>query len=103
MEPPPGVFATLFDFSFNEFVTTRLIKFLYALGMIVAAVGSLGFVVRGFASSIGTGFVCLLVSPMAFLLYVLLIRIWLEVLIVIFRIAEHLREIENQGRKTPAA
>jgi uncharacterized membrane protein len=101
MEPKPGLAASLFDFSFNEFITTRIIKFIYALGIIVAAVGAIMFIASGFAKSGGAGVLFLLLSPLAFLLYVVMIRVWLEVLIVIFRIAEHARAIEDHCRKAP--
>jgi uncharacterized membrane protein len=103
MEPKPGLVASLFDFSFNEFITTRIIKFIYALGIVVAAIGAIGFIISGFANSAGVGVLFLLLSPLAFLLYVVMIRVWLEVLIVIFRIAEHASAIEDHCRKAPAA
>ena len=34
MKEEKGVFASLFDFSFTEFITTKIIKVLYALSRI---------------------------------------------------------------------
>lgn len=103
MEPKPGLLASLFDFSFSEFITSRIIKFIYGLGMVAAAIAVIVFVSSGFVSSAGRGVLFLLLSPLLFLVYVVLIRVWLEVLIVIFRIAEYVRAIEGHCCKSPGA
>lgn len=91
MEYKRGLIECLFDTSFTEFITTRFIKFLFVLGLILAAIGSLTFVVGGFQSSVGSGILCLIIAPFLFVLYAIMIRIWLELIIVIFRIEENTR------------
>ena len=91
-----GFFRALFDFSFTEFVTTRLIRLLYAIGVLLAAVAALGAIVRGFNAGAGAGIVALIVSPLIFLLVVILARVWLEIIIVVFRIAEYLRDMAGE-------
>jgi len=96
-----GFFGTLFDFSFSEFVAIKVIKLLYVLGVLLAAFGAISVIVKSFASSTLTGVIVLIISPLIFLLYLILIRIWLEVLIVIFRIADNIKEIaEHTGQKS---
>jgi Domain of unknown function (DUF4282) len=43
-----GFFRALFDLSFTEFVTTRLIRLLYGIGVVVAAVSAAAAILRGF-------------------------------------------------------
>lgn len=103
MELQKGFLATLFDFSFNDFVTTKIIRLLYVLGVLGAAVGAIIFIIGGFQTSTGIGILFLVLSPVIFFLYVLFVRIWLELIIVIFRIAEHTKDIAGQGRITREA
>ena len=89
----------MFDFSFTEFITTKLIKFLYGLGMLLGALMALGLIITGFTQSAIVGILFLILSPLVFLLYVIGARVWLEIVIVIFRIAEHTADIaKNTGR-----
>lgn len=94
-----GFFGCLFDLSFSDFVTTRFVKILYVLGILGAVLGGLGvlrggFAVGGFSGVVGG----LILSPIAFLLYVLAVRISLELLVVIFRIAENTSRLVEQGK-----
>ena len=101
-----GLIASLFDLSFTEFVTTRIVKFLYILGILAAGIGGLAIVASGFSSGSGAaGAASLIVAPLAFLGYVMAARIWLEVVIVLFRIAENTgRLVElQQGEGTTEA
>jgi len=41
MESAKGFFEALFDFSFTSFVTSKLVKLLYALAIVAAALGAL--------------------------------------------------------------
>ena len=93
-----GIIGTLFDLSFTEFVTTRVIKVLFVIGIVFAAIGAVGLIVGGFAGGAVKGLVCLILSPLVFLLYVLLARIWCELIIVMFRIAENTSRLVDQGK-----
>jgi hypothetical protein len=110
---PKGFFGSLFDLSFENFVATKLVKVLFVLGIIVAALYAIGIVVMLLSAGIsasairgGPGSVvvvgavigALILAPLVFFLMVLGSRIWCEVLIVMFRIAEHTGEIAEQGR-----
>ncbi|MBN1949438.1 MAG: DUF4282 domain-containing protein [Candidatus Cloacimonetes bacterium] len=89
MENNNSFFSTLFDFSFSEFITIKIVKVLFIIGIILAIIGAITFIVAGFNLSTVAGIVFLLISPIIFLLYILLIRVWLEIIIVIFRIADN--------------
>ena len=94
-----GFLGSIFDLSFTEFITIRIIKFLFILGIIFAAIGTLLLIVTGFSNGIGAGILSLILSPLIFLVYVLLARIWCEMIIVIFRIAENTGRLVDQGSR----
>ncbi len=93
-----GFIGMLFDLSFSEFVTTRLIKILFIIGVVFAAICSLSFIVGGFSAGAGEGILFLILSPIVFFLFVLISRIWCELIIVMFRIAENTGRIVDQGK-----
>jgi uncharacterized membrane protein len=93
-----GFLATIFDFSFSEFVTTKVIKFLLGLAMVVNVIVTISIIVGAFQNSTLGGIVVLILSPVVYLILMLFSRIYLELIIVIFRIAENLMKIrENLG------
>ena len=91
-----GFFRALFDFSFTEFVTTRLIRLLYGIGVVVGAASAALAIARGLQVGPGAGIVALIVAPLIFLLVVIIVRVWLEIIIVVFRIAEYLRDMAGE-------
>ena len=97
---PKGFFGRLFDLSFNEFITTKIITVLYVCAMIGAGVWGLAILFGGFATkSFGGILTGLVLAPIAFLVGTILARIWLETLIVLFRIAENTAKIA--GKENP--
>jgi hypothetical protein len=92
-----GFFGALFDFSFSQFVTTRLVRFLYAVLLVIDALVALGAIARAFREGAGAGLVALILAPILFLILVVITRVYLEIVIVIFRIAEYLREMSIRG------
>ncbi|MBS3919494.1 MAG: DUF4282 domain-containing protein [Deltaproteobacteria bacterium] len=94
-----GFLKALFDFSFTEFVTSKIIKLLYGLTIFFAGITALIIIMIGFSAHAGVGIVALLiVAPLIFLISVIYGRVLLEIIIVIFRIAEHLAEMAQQGK-----
>jgi len=104
MSSEKGFFAAIFDLSFSEFVTIKIIKFLFALAIIASAVMTIILIVGGFATeSIAVGVMFLILSPIIFFLYVLMARVWLELIIVVFKIAENTsRLVEENEPSGPA-
>jgi hypothetical protein len=103
--PPPaaprGFFAGLFDLSFSSFVTTKIIKALYVFWMAVTGVAFVIGIVGGIfriGDDPAVGILMVLATPLAALLYIVLGRIYLELLIVLFRIAENIGEINQKTR-----
>ena len=100
MEETKGFFGSLCDFSFTALVTSKVIKVLYGLSILGAAILAIGLIVAGFSNSAGLGVVTLIIgAPLAFLIYVIYARVLLEIIIVIFRISEHTAELVEQGRR----
>lgn len=79
----------LFVFSFGGSVTSNIIKFLYALSILWA--GIIGFIVVmvGLYSPTRLGILAFVCAPLIFLLMVTYSRILLEMVIAIFRLANH--------------
>lgn len=92
-----GFLGSLFDLSFTEFITTRVIKVLFILAIIFSAIAAVAMIVSGFAGGAISGIVLLIISPILFLVYVILARVWLELIIVIFRIAENTGRLAEQS------
>ncbi len=93
----PEFFSNLFDINFKKFLTISVVKFLYAFLIFVAALASIGFLIAGFSKGFGSGVVSLILCPILFVLYVLGARMWLELILVIFRIAENTDKMVGQN------
>jgi hypothetical protein len=84
-------FQALFDFSFRDFITSKLIKSLFAFGVVVGGIFSAINIITSFGKSIGAGFLMLVLTPIVYLLGVIVLRIWLEFVMIIFKIEENTR------------
>jgi len=90
----PRARECLMDMSFTQFLTTRIISFLYGLTLVVAVILGLRMVWTAFENSVGLGFGMLIVGAPIFVFIVAVVtRLWLELLVVIFRIAENTNRI----------
>jgi predicted nucleic acid-binding Zn ribbon protein len=79
----------LFDFSFNHFVSSRIMAFLYGLSILSAGLIAFLLVIVGFNASMLFGVFALLIgAPLLFLLSVIYSRVFLETILVVFRIAD---------------
>lgn len=99
-------FSALFDFSFKEYVTTKIIKFLYVVAIILAALLWLGVLIASFTQGVGYVIGAIIICPIGFFLQVIFTRVGYEILIVVFGIAEGVRDMAfslTGGRKAPVA
>ena len=92
-----GLVGSLLDFSFSEFVTAKLIRVLYGLGLISAGFTAFGVLGAGLAGGFLQGVVALFLAPLVFLVMALYIRVLLEVLMVVFRSAEDVAKIAERA------
>jgi hypothetical protein len=94
MQDRKGFFGSLFDLSFTSLVTTRIIKVLYVLAIIVIGIYALIFIAGGFSNSTSAGLVVLLIlAPLFALVSLIYTRVLLEVIIALFRIMENTGEL----------
>ncbi len=96
-----GFVRSLFDLSFSSFVTPKMIKVFYVIGFLLAALGALGALVSGVGSLVSglrysrwgfafLGLIWTLLSPVIFIVELALVRMFLEVVMVLFKIKEDL-------------
>ena len=95
-----GFFGALLDFSFTEFITTKLIKLLYILALIGIALGALGIIIIGTTIGKFGGFLFTLLigAPLFILFSTIMTRVWLEILVVLFRLYENVRSINEKTK-----
>ena len=87
-DSPPGMGA-LFDLSFTRFLTVSVIKVIYILGIVLLALGWLIFVIGGFSQGFMYGVLGIIFGTILALIELLFLRVWLELIVVIFRIGEN--------------
>lgn len=101
-----GLLKGLFDFSFTTFVTVKFAKVIYVLLLLGWAAGWLAFIVVNLAndmSGAGTKLaMILLVFPIGGVLSLVYIRVIVESIVVIFRIAENTASIAGRHSQGPA-
>jgi hypothetical protein len=72
--------------SFDTMITPVVIKIVFWIGVIGCVIGGIGMFFNG--SGIISGLLCILLGPV-------LVRIYCEIIIVIFKIFQALKQIEN--------
>lgn len=90
--------ASLFDLSFEHCITIKMIKLLYAVaiaGSVLSGLAVLGMGLSegGFLGLIGGLFGGVITAVLSLIVS----RLWLELIIVIFRIADHTSIMCNQN------
>jgi hypothetical protein len=88
MPEAKGMSEGLTDFSFRVYATPRMLKFLYALHLLVGLVAAVAWVVVAFQQAPVQGLLALLAALLAYFFWILYCRVVLEVLAALFRIAE---------------
>lgn len=96
MNDPKSFFAALFDISFSSFIIPKILKFLFVIGVVLSGLGAVIFLVtsllKGSVTSILMGIV---VAPLMFLLYVILIRVYCELLLVFFSLRDNVQRMAD--------
>jgi len=84
---------SLFDFKFDKILTAKVIRFLYAIVVIISVI----FAIATLISGISEGSIGLIVfGPLGALLYLMFFRIIFESLIIKFQMAQDIRDIKNK-------
>ncbi|WP_256794710.1 DUF4282 domain-containing protein [Terrabacter sp. Ter38] len=87
-----GFFTALFDFSFTNFVTPILVRFVYLLATVALVASWLIFVFAGFVNSVGTGLAALILGPIFVIIYLAVIRMTLEFYLSVVRMSEDIHK-----------
>ena len=86
-----NLLQALFDFSFHQLISIRIMKFLFALSIFIASLMALLFVIVGFHASRVLGFFSIFIgAPLIFLLVVIYSRVLLEIVLVVSRLPDHI-------------
>lgn len=100
MSRPRGFIDSLFDFSFTTFVTSKIIKYLYGVWIATSAVSCVSWTIylaTQLHRDVPMGLIAIFMIAY-FAMIVILGRVAMEVLIVLFRIAENTAELAERGR-----
>lgn len=98
-----GFFKALFDLNFNHFVTPKIVKIVYVVGLVL--IGLLTLVVfltsfrhfgGGFGASPLLGLVQLLAAPLIGIIYLALFRMSLELYYAVIRLSEDVHHGRSQ-------
>ncbi len=87
MPDEKGLFHGLADFSFQELITPRIIKLLYVILLLAGGVSLVALVIQGMQQSAAQGLLALVFGAVGLFVWVLYIRMMLEVVMVLLRIA----------------
>lgn len=88
-----GLLQGLVDFSFQDSIAKRLIKLLYGIGMVAGGISLVAWVVTGMQQSPAQGLLVLVFGSVALFVWILSMRLMLEVVTVILRIGENIEHI----------
>lgn len=104
MDESRGFLGTLLDTSFSSFITAKFIRVLYVLVLLLSVIMAFAYLV-GFTAALSgfmNGFIAFVFAiPIAAIcaaLWVVFMRIWLEIVIVIFRMAENMQFLADRAR-----
>lgn len=103
-------FRSLFDFSFQRFISRKLAGIFYAVGLIVIALAFLIYFFGGIASGIGImqfnaggGFMVLLLAiiaaPIGAFVAVIVLRFWIEAVVALIVVAENTKRTADNTEK----
>jgi hypothetical protein len=97
MSNDKNFFAGLFDFSFQQQLTLRIVKFLYIIGILAGGVTVVTYVVLGFQHSPAEGLINLVAGIFCLFVGMLVTRLLLELALVTLRIAEGIERATHPG------
>jgi hypothetical protein len=96
---PRDSFLNTIDFSFSRMLVPRLIRWVYAIGMVVVTISWLVWIFNGPLHRAAATLAALVGWPLS----IVLVRVYCEVMMVIFKINDRLGEIAEDLRTRPEA
>lgn len=87
---------SLFDFEMREIITTRMLPLIYRFAVLaMAAIVALG-VVTAFVQSLWLGLAWLVLGPVVFLILVVIVRVFLEFVMAVFRMLVYIEILDRR-------
>lgn len=93
-------FVSLFDFSFREFLTDKVIRVLYVFAALYIAIDCIIILFASFKLGAGQAFLTFFYAVLRFIILMMLARAFLEIVIVLFRIAENTEVLAGRVPRT---
>ena len=91
-EEEKGFFASLFDLSMTEMITPKIIRIIFIIGLLGLLVSAVfGLVTAIMSGEVMAIILALIAVVVGFLVAAILLRIYLEIVVVFFRIYDELR------------
>jgi hypothetical protein len=91
-----GFIKSLFDFSMTNFITMRVIRVLYILLTVLVVVAGAFATISGIIMTFTegpSGLLVAILAPLGTLLYLILIRLWVEFLANLYRIGDNTQKM----------
>lgn len=95
-----GFFEGLMDSRFDTLITPRLISFLYVVSIVIITLATIGFIIAAFVDDPGTGILFLILAPLIGLIYLIVVRLYFELIVVAFKIREAAEEVAVNTRRS---
>jgi hypothetical protein len=87
--------ADLFDLRFTVFMATRMLPGVYGFGIVLAGLFTTYLVILRFRESLAEGLVWLVLGPLMFFGLVTALRITLEFVLAVFRVAWYVEQVAS--------
>jgi hypothetical protein len=93
-----GFVGSILDFTFSSFVTPKIIKLFYFLMLAGVALGSTVFLVANLFRGGSAVLVGLIGAPIMLILGAVLARVYVEIIMLAFKVLETLQKIESKQK-----
>src|SRR5246127_3889991 len=101
MPEAKGVLEGLTDFSFLLYATPRMLKFLYALHLLMGLIAGVAWVVLAFQQAPVQGLLALLAALGGYFVWFLYCRVAIELLAAVFRMADAIAPDRQAPQQNP--
>ncbi len=92
-----GFFKSLFDIQMREVITPKIIRVIFVIGIIAIVFGALVAIISSIitirATGIGVVLLTLIAAPIGALIGIIILRVYLELIMLLFNIYDQLKEI----------
>jgi hypothetical protein len=90
---------SLIDVSMKEMITPKIIRVLYIIGLVGIGLGALGAIVTAIftvgSTGVGSLIAAIIAAPLGAFIGVVFLRVYLEIIILLFNIYDQLKEIRK--------